>query len=238
MSYRTRSTHLRRTLVTGAAVLSTAGTLLATAPSATAVAVDGSVGAGGTVAHNGSCQIDEPGVAFKYRPLVAPGPARTTRFVGDYAAWDPTFATATGGHVESTSTGDATARRGTVQRVVLTAKQLVRLRNTGAYDCGLELAADTQSGAALKVRGRGKLRIAWDNTGPGQFADLYLARFGGPTLITTSPTTRSGVLTANVRRGRYYLFVQFRTAVREAGLEVGGLRKKVARFKVVATYRR
>ncbi len=230
---------LRRAFAAATITAAAAGAVLVPASPASAAAVDGYLDAyayyRSDVVDCDFAQSDDTPARKEFTPASSPRTARTvSTFEASPAGGDLTSA----GRVENATRGSADGSSGAFNTVRFSAEHLVRLRNNRATDCGLGLIADSQSGANLVVKRRGRVHLEWDRGRQGQIEQIFVARMGGGTVVDRIRPPRHGDLTFRVRPGDYVIFVQFQTRASERNVPVGAERTKRAHFKVVADYRR
>lgn len=225
---------LRRTPTLLALALTS--TLLAVASPASAAPVEGSLTAHTGSAYRAGCEVDADGlfstVSFSNRT----GP-RTAQMDQDVtvsdtgAAGDPVAATAYG-TIETTAS--ARVQNRAFKRVDVESTGVVVVGNDAAADCAASFTASSRATADLRVRARGRIRIAWDT----HVGDLALVSLVGPagTVLSRDPSRDEGVVTLRVRPGTYELRSEFAVSAAEADAPSGGSLTKVGYYTLRATY--
>lgn len=129
----------------------------------------------------------------------------------------------------------ATARDRAFRKVRLASLHVVALENDSAVDCGMQIFGYSSGDADLKVRKRGRIRIAWSATG-GDIEQVRLTSASGATRVDRDPAELRGQVTVRVRRGTYSFFAGFRSSVRESDVAVGSSLSTTRSYSVEVTY--
>lgn len=230
---------MRRGFAAAALATATVSALLLPAAPASAAAVAGNVDAFAYYRTEVvACDVVQSDNSPGHKLFTSTNSPRTARTASDFAAALGGGDLTASGRVETASRGAADGDAGAFDTVRFTAEHLVRLENNHASDCGLGLIADSQSGANLVVKRRGRVHLEWDRGRQGQIEQIFVARMGGNTIVDKIRPRRHGELTFRVRRGDYVIFVQFVTRANERDIAVDSTLTKRAGFRVVADYRR
>lgn len=225
-------------LAFAAAILATATTaslLLPAAPASAAPPVEGDLGAFGYGRTDVAGCTASPGPVSEQQTFSSASGKRTAAVTRRLRAHESGTITARG-RVDNTTSGIADADHGAFDTATFTARQLVRVNNINSVDCGFGVVADTQSGADLHVKHRGRLHVEWDRGHAGQIEQILVSRNGHTKLNKTRPDAH-GSATIRVRPGTYLIFVQFQTRANERDIPADTTLTKKAHFRVVADYR-
>lgn len=235
----TSSFTARRALVAAALATATAGSLmLPAAPASAAPAVDGYVDAFGYARSNIAECNPSPDTVSSHREFTASTGRRTASVERSFEGTldgDPTVTAH--GRVENTSSGVADANNGAFNEVTFRAEHLVRITDDAASNCGMGIIADTQTGADLVVKRRGRVHLEWDRGRAGQIEQILVSRNGNVKVDKQRPAAH-GQLTFRVRPGEYLVFVQYVTRANEGDIPTGATLTKRSRFRVALDYRR
>ena len=228
---------IRRTGAAAALVTATTASLLLPASPASAAPVDGNLGAFGYGKTNMVGCADHPGPINEQKTFSSATGKRTAKVARNFRGEEGGTISARG-RVENITSGVADADNGAFDRAVFTARQLVRVNDVNAgLDCRLGVLADSQSGADLKVRHNGRVRVEWDRGRAGQIEQILVSR-NGNTIVDKMRPSPHGSTSFNVSPGTYLVFVQFQTRANETDIPAGTTLTKRASFKVVLDYRR
>lgn len=219
-----------------AAVLAAGATLLGPIAPASAEPVDGYVYASGEWLTNG-CPETNTGDPLAERHFTNLTGRRTISNAETVTWEDGGGATEVVGDFATTTTAIAKARRRALDELRVRGRTTVRLDNATSFDCGVKLWAVSQTATEVRVRRKGKIRIAWDH-GPGNLTDVVLSKPGGGTLVNRDPDRRRGSITVAVAPGRYHFYLRYHTGVVESSVTPGTAKEKSSAYVVDVTYRR
>lgn len=129
----------------------------------------------------------------------------------------------------------ASARDRAFRQVRLTSLHVVTMTNDSEVDCAMEVVGSSSGDAVLKVRQRGRIRIAWRATA-GDIERINLTAPSGVARVDRDPAEPSGTVTVRVRRGSYTFAAAFRTSLRESQVPVGESDSAMASYSVEVAY--
>lgn len=210
-------TRARLALLSAAAL----GVVLLTPQPASALPVEGSVTAGVTLPYSGNCDIVGDDDADT-RTFTSSGSGLTTataQYEGTESG-NPVNLSFRGTGT-STTKASATAKKGSLKRIRLKARHQASIRNFGTWDCVAVVTVDSQTGTAFVIRKKavGKVKLSWTRGAEGSIAAINVVGPGGKTVSSFTPATATGTKKIKVKRGSYYLFVQFVTTAPETVAE-------------------
>ncbi|MEZ0578219.1 hypothetical protein [Nocardioides sp. MH1] len=225
-----------RARIAGTIALAAASALLPAAP-ASGTPVDGEVSAGAYALGGGACEVQTASDG-KVTSTFQPGDGgRTATSTADFLARDGGDRESVHGHSETSSTGVAVARDGALGKVTFTAQQQVTMTDDRASDCGLRIVDDTQAEALVRVRRRGRLRIAWESGGAGVIEQILVSRNGTLKFNDFLPGEQ-GTASIRVGRGRFRIYTHFSTRVGEDEVATHDTVTRKGDYSTVVTFRR
>lgn len=214
--------------------LAMSATLLSAAP-AGATSVDGNLSSF-AYANPGAVdcdQISDPGSGIS-KTFKTPDKRKKAVKSGSYR-FDRNGTLAAQGTIANRTTADGVGRPG-FKTVSFTAVHSVAMKDGDGESCDVTAVADSQSGANLKVRKKGKIRLTWKRKGAGSLADIYLADDQGNTLVSTSSKKKRGKIVRQVSPGTYNVFVQFYTTLEESSISPGGREVRKGKYRFTARF--
>ncbi len=221
-------------LGTAGLALALTTSLVAAAP-ANAASVDGNIGAFAYAnAGEASCDVVQAPTGGNSKQFVTGDKRKRVSKGGKFRVED-TGVLAANGKIQNRTTGDGSGRPA-FKKVSFTARHKIVMTNGAGASCDVTATADSQSGATVVVRKKGKIRLTWHRKGGGQLADIYLADSDGNVLVSTSSNAKRGKITKNVTSGKYNLFVQFYTTLKEQSIGSGKHKTRTTNYTFTARF--